>query len=226
MREVSDAGSRRISIRCGNGGMYLRKELLRGAGGAMTGFGYPEMPRHAVDAAGAGDIDRARDVFDAYLPMIRHEAQPGMGLAIRKRSLAWQVVIASPTLRKPGAGLSARAIAEVDALVARQRGRLDALGWQSHGAFPGYERWVELRPLGCPPALTHEHKQCRRAGVGFQYRVTLATKGVMAHHSTISFILGNLDESLFCRSVHGQHRTPCHDARIEQCDVPRFASSR
>ena len=223
MREVSDAGSRRISIRSGNGGTYLRKELRRGVGGAMTGFGYPEMTRHAVDAAGAGDIGRARDVFDAYMPMIRHEAQPAMVLAIRKRSLAWHGITASSTLRKPGAGLSARAIAEVDALAGLQRRRLDALGWQSHGAFPGYERWVELRPLGCPPASTHEHMQCRRAGVGFQYRVTLATKGVMAHHSTISFILGNLDESLFCRSVHGQHRTPCHDARIEQCDVPRFA---
>lgn len=108
MCEACDAGSRRISIPSGNGGTYLRKELRRGAGGAMTGFGYPEMTRHVVDAVRADDIDRARDVFDAYLPMIRYEAQPGMGLAIRKRSLAWHGITASRTLRKPGAGLSAR----------------------------------------------------------------------------------------------------------------------
>src|ERR1700683_2141441 len=34
---------RRISILCGNGGLYLPQELRRGADGAMTGFGYPEM---------------------------------------------------------------------------------------------------------------------------------------------------------------------------------------
>ena len=41
LRAASDQGSRRISILCGNGGMYLLEELLRGADGAMTGFGYP-----------------------------------------------------------------------------------------------------------------------------------------------------------------------------------------
>ena len=41
LRNASDSGSRRISILCGNGGMYLLEEMLRGADGAMTGFGYP-----------------------------------------------------------------------------------------------------------------------------------------------------------------------------------------
>ena len=88
LRKASDAGSRRISILCGNGGMYLLEELLRGADGAMTGFGYPEMMRQVLNAFLGGDIDLARDIFDAYMPMIRYEAQPGMGLAIRKHSLA------------------------------------------------------------------------------------------------------------------------------------------
>lgn len=128
LRAASDAGARRISILCGNGGMYLLEELLRGADGAMTGFGYPEMMRQVVDAFRAGDLDRARDIFDAYMPMIRYESQPGMGLAIRKYTLAQQGVIAHPTLRKPGAGLTAAAIAEIDALAARQHMRLSALG--------------------------------------------------------------------------------------------------
>ena len=128
LRDASDAGARRISILCGNGGMYLLEELMRGADGAMTGFGYPEMMRQVMDAFQAGDMERARDIFDAYMPMIRYEAQPGMGLAIRKYSLAQQGVIKHPTVRKPGGGLTAQAIAEVDALAARQARRLGELG--------------------------------------------------------------------------------------------------
>jgi 4-hydroxy-tetrahydrodipicolinate synthase len=128
LRRASDAGSRRISILCGNGGMFLLEEMMRGADGAMTGFGYPEMMRQVLDAFQAGDIDRARDIFDAYLPMIRYESQPGMGLAIRKYSLARQGIIAHPTLRKPGAGLTPATKAEIDALAARQEKRLSELG--------------------------------------------------------------------------------------------------
>ncbi|MCV2890999.1 dihydrodipicolinate synthase family protein [Ruegeria aquimaris] len=128
LRAASDAGARSISILCGNGGMYLLEEMLRGADGAMTGFGYPEMMRRVIDAVNAGDIDHARDVFDAYMPMIRYEAQPGIGLAIRKYSLARQGVIAHPTLRKPGAVLTPAATAEIEALAARQRIRLAQLG--------------------------------------------------------------------------------------------------
>ena len=128
LRAASDAGARRISILCGNGGMYLLEELLRGADGAMTGFGYPEMMRQVLDAFLAGEIDRARDIFDAYMPMIRYEAQPGMGLAIRKYSLAKQGIIAHPTLRKPGAGLTDAAIAEIDAIAVRQERKLQDLG--------------------------------------------------------------------------------------------------
>ena len=128
LRTASDGGARRISILCGNGGMYLLEELMRGADGAMTGFGYPEMMRHVLDAFLSGDVERARDIFDAYMPMIRYEAQPGMGLAIRKYSLAKQGIIGHPTLRKPGASLTKAAMSEIDALAARQAKRLSDLG--------------------------------------------------------------------------------------------------
>lgn len=128
LRTASDNGARRISILCGNGGMYLLEEMMRGADGAMTGFGYPEMMRQVIDAFHTGDLERARDVFDAYMPMVRYEAQPGMGLAIRKYSLARQGIIAHPTLRKPGAALSQTAIGEIDALGLRQGKRLRDLG--------------------------------------------------------------------------------------------------
>lgn len=127
LRKASDDGARRISILCGNGGLYLTEELLRGADGAMTGFAYPEMMAQVVAAMTAGDETHARDIFDAYLPMIRYEAQPGLGLAIRKYSLAQRGAIAHATLRKPGAALGKAAMREVDALATRQSAKLAAL---------------------------------------------------------------------------------------------------
>lgn len=128
LRAASDAGARRISILCGNGGQFLPEEMLRGADGAMTGFAYPEMMAHVVQAMTDGDTLRARDIFDAYLPLVRYESQPGLGLAIRKYTLARNGAIAHATVRKPGSQLNAASIAEVEALIKRQDARLAALG--------------------------------------------------------------------------------------------------
>lgn len=128
LRAASGAGARRISILTGNGGQFLPEEMNRGADGAMTGFAYPEMMRQVIDHWTAGDEDRARDIFDAYLPLVRYESQPGIGLAIRKHTLARRGAIAHPTLRKPGPAPDAATIAEVEALIARQEARLAALG--------------------------------------------------------------------------------------------------
>ncbi|SMY09917.1 dihydrodipicolinate synthase family protein [Flavimaricola marinus] len=128
LRAASEAGARRISILCGNGGLFLPEEMARGADGAMTGFAYPEMMAQVIAAIEGGGADRAQDIFDAYLPMARYEGQPGLGLAIRKYTLAKRGAIAHPTLRKPGAALNAAGMAEVDRLAARQAVRLAALG--------------------------------------------------------------------------------------------------
>lgn len=127
LRSQEAEGARKISILCGNAGQFLPEEMQRGADGAMTGFAYPEMMRDVTTLA-LNDPDRARDIFDAYLPLIRYESQPGAGLAIRKHILARRGAIANATLRKPGPALSAAAIAEVETLIARQEARLAALG--------------------------------------------------------------------------------------------------
>ncbi len=128
LRAASDRGARRISILCGNGGLYLLEEMLRGADGAMTGFAYPEMMAQVIEAHGSGDLARARDLFDAYLPLVRYEAQPGMGLALRKYTLAKRGALAHHTIRKPGGSLTASTIEEVEALITRQASKLQALG--------------------------------------------------------------------------------------------------
>ncbi len=128
LRRASEGGARRISILCGNGGQFLLEEMIRGADGAMTGFAFPEMMAGVVAAMNAGDETRARDLFDAYLPLVRYESQPGLGLAIRKHILAKRGAIAHATVRKPGPGLSPAAVHEIETLIARQEARLQALG--------------------------------------------------------------------------------------------------
>lgn len=128
LRALSEAGkTRRISILCGNGGLFLPEEMARGADGAMTGFAYPEMMRDVVHHHNAGEPERAQDLFDAYLPLARYEQQPGLGLAIRKYVMAKRGAIASAALRKPGGALSRDDIAEIERLIARQEARLKEL---------------------------------------------------------------------------------------------------
>jgi 4-hydroxy-tetrahydrodipicolinate synthase len=120
---------RQISILTGNGGgLFLPEELARGADGAMTGFAYPEMMVQVCQAHAAGDIERAFDLFDAYLPMSRYEQQPGIGLAVRKYLLAKRGAIASATVRKPGPVLSPQDIEDIERLIRRQDKRLAELG--------------------------------------------------------------------------------------------------
>lgn len=128
LRAASDKGGRRISILVGNGGMFLPEELSRGADGAMTGFAYPEMMVDVWKAHAAGQVERAHDIFDAYLPLARYEQQPGLGLAIRKYTLAKRGAIASATLRKPGGALSKMDVADIERLIARQERRLKEIG--------------------------------------------------------------------------------------------------
>ena len=128
LRQQEADGRRRICILCGNSGLFLPEEMLRGADGAMTGFAYPEMMIDIVQACRHGEADRARDLFDAYLPLIRYEQQPGVGLAVRKYVLAKRGVIASAAQRRPGAPLPPAAIAEVEVLIARQTRRLAEIG--------------------------------------------------------------------------------------------------
>ncbi len=130
LRAASDRGDvRRVSILTGNGGgLFLPEELSRGADGAMTGFAYPEMMVEVCRAHGAGRVEAAHDVFDAYLPLARYEQQPGIGLAVRKHLLKQRGVIASAAVRKPGPSLSAADVADIERLVARQTRRLAQLG--------------------------------------------------------------------------------------------------
>ena len=127
LRDAEAKGRRRISILCGNAGVFLPEEMQRGADGAMTGFAYPEMMVEVCRLSNQGRHDEAQDLFDVYLPLMRYEQQPGLGLAIRKYVLAKRGAIASAAQRRPGASLNSQAIAEVERLIERQTRKLEAL---------------------------------------------------------------------------------------------------
>ena len=114
-----EGSMRRISILCGNGGLFIDFELARGADGAMTGYAFPEALVSMYRLHLQGRRDAAQDVFDLHLPLIRYEHQSGIGLAARKYVLMRRGVIASDTLRKPGTQLGEAARAEIEFLLRR-----------------------------------------------------------------------------------------------------------
>jgi len=121
-------GRRRVSILVGNGGLYYPQEMRRGADGAMTGFAWPEMLVQVYELFAKGKPEEAEDLFDLYLPLVRHEVQPAIGLALRKEVLFRRGAIKSPKQRAPGSSLTATDKAELDALIARLERRLADAG--------------------------------------------------------------------------------------------------
>jgi 4-hydroxy-tetrahydrodipicolinate synthase len=110
---------RPISILTGNGGLFLDFEMERGADGANTGYAFPEMLVDVVRLSAEGRRDEAHDLFDSHLPLLRYEQQPGVGLAVRKYVLMRRGLLAHDAQRKPAAGMSEAARAEVDYLLGR-----------------------------------------------------------------------------------------------------------
>ncbi|WES66066.1 dihydrodipicolinate synthase family protein [Microbacter sp. GSS18] len=119
IRAREQAGQRRLSILCGNGGLFLDFEVERGADGAMTGYCFPELLVDVVRLTGSGRRDEAHDLFDAHLPLIRYEQQPGTGLAVRKYVMQRRGILDSAAQRRPGRELSTGEREEVDFLLAR-----------------------------------------------------------------------------------------------------------
>jgi 4-hydroxy-tetrahydrodipicolinate synthase len=120
LRGFQKEGSLRpLSILTGNGALFLDFEMERGADGAMTGYAFPEMLIDVVRLSKEFRRDAAHDLFDAHLPLIRYEQQPGIGLAVRKYVLQKRGIIVSGAQRKPGSILTATAKSEVDYLLSR-----------------------------------------------------------------------------------------------------------
>ena len=75
-----------------------------------------------------GEAEKGEDLFDIYLPLVRHEVQPAIGLALRKEVLFRRGAIKSPKQRAPGSSLTAFDKAELDGMINRLERRLAASG--------------------------------------------------------------------------------------------------
>ncbi|MFW6195084.1 MAG: dihydrodipicolinate synthase family protein, partial [Chloroflexota bacterium] len=92
----------RMGVLGGLGGSFLFEELRRGAAGTMTGFAYPEVLVAVHRKVASGDIDAARKIFYDWVPYIRYENQPGLGLSIRKHAMKRRGLISHAGVRPPG----------------------------------------------------------------------------------------------------------------------------
>lgn len=91
----------RVPVFGGLGGVGLLDELASGAAGAMTGFSHPEGLRAALDGWTTGGYAAARSAFAPWLPLVNFEAQPGVGLSVRKEILRQREIFADPAVRPP-----------------------------------------------------------------------------------------------------------------------------
>jgi 4-hydroxy-tetrahydrodipicolinate synthase len=107
----------KMGIFGGLGGSFLFEELNRGAVGTMTGFAFPEALVELHDLMTAGDTAGAREVFNKWMPLIRYENQPGIGLSVRKHIMMRRGLIDSPLVRSPGPNIDAPTEEELDQLL-------------------------------------------------------------------------------------------------------------
>ena len=133
---------RRVSILTGNGGICMPQEMLRGADGIMTGLAFPEMLVEVYNLFADGQAEKAEDLYDLYLPFIRHEQQIGIGLAIRKETFRMRSVLRSAKLRDPGPALDSRDVEELRRLLARLKRKLQS------ARLPVPSGLEELQPAG------------------------------------------------------------------------------
>ena len=108
----------RVGIFGGLGGMYFYEELSRGAVGIMTGFAYQEILVRTYELFSKGKKREAREHFFRYLPLIRFEAQLGVGgVSIRKEVFKLRGAITSSHVRFPAPALDEETLRELEELV-------------------------------------------------------------------------------------------------------------
>ena len=101
----------------GLGGVALLQELDAGADGTMTGFALPELLVELVEAHAGGDTARARRAYEQALPLLVFEAQPVVGLGVRKEVLRRRGAIADARRRAPAPTLDESTLAALDELL-------------------------------------------------------------------------------------------------------------
>ena len=103
-----------MAIFGGLGGSFLFEELRRGGAGTMTGFAYPEVLVALYRLIESGDSQGARKLFYDWVPYIRYENQPGIGLSIRKYSMMKRGLLDNFATRPPSPSIDKATQEELD----------------------------------------------------------------------------------------------------------------
>ena len=116
-----------------NFGLVAPQATIAYAVESVASFGIFTQNAMVCEAFSAGRAEDAEDIFDGYLPLVRHEQQIGIGLAIRKEILRRRGAIASAAVRAPGPRLDRDDIEELDRLMHRLERRLSGAEKPSTG---------------------------------------------------------------------------------------------
>jgi len=130
MSRIREEAPDAIGIFGGLGGIYFLEELQRGSRGIMTGFSWPEVLVGVYNTFRSGDVEGAAALFDHYVPLIRYEFQPKIGLAYRKHVYRERGIIDTTFIRPPGMQIGDYTRAELTAVIERVGFSLDREGVQ------------------------------------------------------------------------------------------------
>jgi 4-hydroxy-tetrahydrodipicolinate synthase len=111
--EVKQTCGDRLVIFGGLNGHFFLEELQRGARGTMPGSDMMPMFVRVWNLYEAGQLKEARALFNRYLPLIRFELQPGLGVSAMKHNLKAQGIIRHTTVRPPTRSLDDIAVEEL-----------------------------------------------------------------------------------------------------------------
>ncbi|MCI0391632.1 MAG: dihydrodipicolinate synthase family protein [Acidobacteria bacterium] len=112
--EVKSASGDSIVIFGGLNGQFFIEELQRGARGTMPGSDMMPMFVRVWNLYSASKLKEARDEFNHYLPLIRFELQPGLGVSAMKHNLKEQRIIKYTTVRPPTRSVDPSGIEELE----------------------------------------------------------------------------------------------------------------
>jgi 4-hydroxy-tetrahydrodipicolinate synthase len=110
--------NRRVPILTGLGALYGGFDLARGSSGFNTGFAFPEVLQAMVQHARAGNMVKAHEIYQRFLPLIVFEQQPGV--AIRKEILRLRGLLTTSFVRHPGANIDPTTAQQLQALLTAQ----------------------------------------------------------------------------------------------------------
>lgn len=111
----------------GLNGQFFIEELDRGARGTMPGSDMTAAFVRIWNHWKAGERAAAREEFRRYLPLIRYELQPGLGVSVMKHNLVAAGIIECARVRHPTRSLDDAGRREVEEL--RSELPLRELGW-------------------------------------------------------------------------------------------------